>query len=132
MGVKQKILVVDDEQDILEILDYNLRKQGYIVFKARNGQEALEKAITVLPDLIILDIRMPEMNGIDVCRNIRKVDELKTTPVLFLTADADEYTSMSALESGGDHFITKPIHPSLLFSMIRECLENLTENDQLS
>lgn len=115
-----KVLVVDDEPDIVEILRYNLQKHYYTVLTASNGNDAVDIAITEIPDLIILDIRMPGISGIETCRKIRTFDSLKSIPVLFLTADTDEYTSMSAIEAGGNHFITKPIHPTILINMIKE------------
>ena len=117
-----KVLVVDDEPDVVEILSYNLKKENYQVFKAYNGLECIESAIKNRPDLIIMDIRMPEMTGIDTCRLIRQNDSLKDIPVLFLTADSDEYTSMSAMKAGGSHFITKPIRPAILIGMIKELI----------
>ncbi len=115
-----KVLVVDDEPDIVEILRYNLQKQNYMVLTASNGIDAVAIAIAEIPDLIILDVRMPGLSGIETCRKIRTFPSLKSTPVLFLTADTDEYTSMSAIEAGGNHFITKPIHPTILLNMIKE------------
>ncbi len=117
-----KVLIVDDEPDIIEILRYNLVQEKYEVLKAYNGIEAVELAIKHLPDLIIMDIRMPEITGIEACRKIRLIDSLKNTPVLFLTADSDEYTTMNAFEAGGSHFITKPIRPSIIMNMIRELI----------
>ena len=117
-----KILVTDDEEDIVEILTYNLEKAGYFVVKASNGLDCLKVAALELPDLIILDIRMPGLNGIDTCRQLRTIEALKRIPVLFLTADSDEFTSMRAFDAGGDHFITKPIKPSILVNMINELL----------
>ncbi len=115
-----KVLVVDDEPDIVEILRYNLQKQNFMVLTASNGIDAVAIAIAEIPDLIILDVRMPGLSGIETCRKIRTFPSLKSTPVLFLTADTDEYTSMSAIEAGGNHFITKPIHPTILLNMIKE------------
>jgi two-component system alkaline phosphatase synthesis response regulator PhoP len=117
-----KILVVDDEPDIVEILSYNLQKSNYQVLKATNGLECLEVAQQTHPDLIILDIRMPGMNGIETCRKLRQIDGFQNTPVLFLTADSDEYTTMSAFDAGGSHFITKPIRPAILVNMIKELI----------
>jgi len=117
-----KVLVVDDEPDVVEILSYNLKKENYQVFKAYNGLQCIESAIKNQPDLIIMDIRMPEMTGIETCRLIRQNESLKDIPVLFLTADSDEYTSMSAMEAGGSHFITKPIRPAILLGMIKELI----------
>ena len=118
-----KILVVDDEPDIVEILSYNLTKENYEVSKAYNGYEAVSFAMKNHPDLIIMDIRMPEMNGIEACRLIKKNEFMKNIPILFLTADNDEYTSLSAVEAGGDHFVTKPIRPSILIGMIHDLIK---------
>jgi two-component system, OmpR family, alkaline phosphatase synthesis response regulator PhoP len=115
-----KVLVVDDEPDIVEILSYNLAKENFEVSKAYNGYEAVSYALKNHPDLIIMDIRMPEMNGIEACRMIKKNELMKNIPVLFLTADNDEYASLSAVEAGGDHFVTKPVRPAILIGMIRE------------
>lgn len=118
-----KVLVVDDEPDIVEILTYNLTKENFSVVKAYSGQECLIQAAFTQPDLIIMDIRMPGLTGIETCRTLKKDDRLKEIPVLFLTADADEFTSMNAMEAGGSHFITKPIRPNLIVGMVRELLK---------
>ncbi|MEO8088271.1 MAG: response regulator [Bacteroidota bacterium] len=118
-----KVLVVDDEPDIVEILSYNLTKENFEVSKAYNGYEAVSFALKNMPDLIIMDIRMPEMNGIEACRMIKKNEQMKNIPILFLTADNDEYTSLSAVEAGGDHFVTKPIRPAILMGMIHELIK---------
>jgi two-component system alkaline phosphatase synthesis response regulator PhoP len=122
MNVLPKVLVVDDEPDIVEILRYNLQKLNFSVLTASNGKDAIDIAKIEIPDLIILDVRMPGLSGIETCRKIRTFDSLKNIPVLFLTADTDEYTSMSAIEAGGNHFITKPIHPTILLNMIKEII----------
>lgn len=118
-----KVLIVDDEPDVVEILRYNLSKEKYEVYTAYNGIDALALAIKNIPDLIIMDIRMPGISGIETCRKIRLVSSLITTPVLFLTADSDEYTTMNAFEAGANHFITKPIRPSILLEMIHELIK---------
>ncbi len=123
MNQNLKVLVVDDEPDVVEILSYNLKKEKYVVFQAYNGKQCLESAMLNHPDIIIMDIRMPEMSGIETCRAIRQNEKLKDIPILFLTADSDEYTTMSAMEAGGDHFITKPIRPALLIGMIKELIK---------
>ena len=116
----RKILVVDDEPDIDEILTYNLEKENFTVFKAYSGEECITSAIDNNPDMIILDIRMPGMTGIEACRTLRLNKTFENTPILFLTADSDEYTTMNAFDAGGSHFITKPIKPSILVSIIKE------------
>jgi len=118
-----KVLVVDDEQDIVEILSYNLSRQNLEVSRAYSGKECLQLAKKIRPDLIVMDIRMPEMNGIEACRILKHDDELKNTPVLFLTADTERYTSMSALQAGADHFLTKPIRITLLTSIILNMIQ---------
>ena len=115
-----KILVVDDEPDIVEILKYNLEKEKFTVFKAYSGEECITSANANNPDMIILDIRMPGMTGIEACRTLRENEKFAETPILFLTADSDEYTTMNAFDAGGSHFITKPIKPSILVSIIKE------------
>ena len=115
-----KILIVDDDPDVVEILSYNLLKQKYEVFKATNGNEGLVAVMESSPDLIILDIRMPEMNGIEMCREMKRSEIYSKIPVLFLTADTDEYTMLSAIEAGGDHFITKPVKPKLILDLVEE------------
>lgn len=117
-----KVLVVDDEPDVVEILRYNLTKNGFKVFTAYNGKEAIEQALICNPELIIMDIRMPGISGIETCREMRKIEILKQTPVLFLTADSDEYTTLNAFDAGANHFVTKPIKPVVLLDMIRELL----------
>ncbi|MBK6396809.1 MAG: response regulator [Bacteroidetes bacterium] len=118
-----KILVVDDEPDIVEILKYNLEKEKFTVFKAYSGEECITSANANNPDMIILDIRMPGMTGIEACRTLRENEKFAETPILFLTADSDEYTTMNAFDAGGSHFITKPIKPSILVSIIKELTE---------
>jgi two-component system alkaline phosphatase synthesis response regulator PhoP len=118
------ILVVDDEPDVVEILRYNLSKNHYRVVTASNGEDAVKEATEIHPDLIIMDIRMPGMSGIEACRKIRTDNSLSLTPILFLTADSDEYTTMNAFEAGANHFITKPIRPVILLEMIAELFRN--------
>ncbi len=117
-----KILVVDDEPDILEILSYNLRKEGYQVFTANNGGEAVEKAAEVKPTLIILDIMMPQMDGVEVCRTIRGNKDFDDTLIAFLTAREEDYSQIAALDVGGDDYITKPIKPRVLMSRVKALL----------
>ena len=126
MNTGLKVLIVDDEPDVVEILRYNLVKENFIVFKAYNGKDAIELAKQNTPDLIIMDIRMQGISGIETCREMRLIDTLKTTPVLFLTADSDEYTTMNAFEAGANHFVTKPIRPTILLEMIGELIKQKT------
>lgn len=121
-----KILVVDDEPDILNILSYNLKKEGYSVEVANNGAEALEVSEEFNPDLIILDIMMPEMDGIEVCKELRKKQKFQNTIIAFLTARNEDFTQILALDNGGDDFITKPIKPNVLKSRISALLRRKT------
>lgn len=117
--IERKILVVDDEEDIVELLCYNLEKEGYLVRSAPNGKLGVEIAKTFQPDLIILDIMMPVMDGIDAGRLIRSTPELKNTFILYLTARAEEYSEIAAFEVGADDYIIKPIKPRALLSRIQ-------------
>ena len=116
---KTKILVVDDEPDILEILTYNLEKEGFEVFTASNGEEGLRVAVQTMPDLIILDIMMPQMDGVEVCRNLRANAKFNDTLIAFLTAREEDYSQIAALDVGGDDYITKPIRPRVLVSRVK-------------
>ncbi|MFZ5970921.1 MAG: response regulator transcription factor [Bacteroidota bacterium] len=120
MGSKpsQKVLVVDDEEPILELLKYNLEKQGYDVRTASDGFTAVETARRFHPDLVLLDIMMPKMDGVETCRQIRAIPELQNTFVVFLTARAEEYSEVAAFDVGADDYITKPIKPRALMSRI--------------
>ena len=117
-----KILVVDDEPDILEFISYNLKQQGYQVSIADNGNVGLEKARQFKPHLIILDIMMPEMDGVEVCRRLREHPEFEQTIIAFLTARSEDFTLIAALDAGGDDFINKPIRPRVLVSRIKALL----------
>ncbi|MGI4751360.1 MAG: response regulator transcription factor [Janthinobacterium lividum] len=119
---KQKILIVDDEPDILELIEYNLNKEGYQVFVAHNGQEAVTEAKKVLPDLIILDVMMPKMDGIEACRIMRTMPEFKNTFMVFLTARSEEYSEIAGFNVGADDYIAKPIKPRALVSRINAIL----------
>ena len=119
MDTKGKILVVDDEPDIIEFISYNLSKEGYTVQAASNGLKAIEVASTFDPDLIILDIMMPEMDGVEVCKRLRTQPQFESTLIAFLTARNEDYTQITALENGGDDYITKPIKPGVLISRIK-------------
>ncbi len=117
-----KILLVDDEKDILEFLSYNLKKSGYNVFTANNGIDALKTARKVKPDLVVLDVMMPKMDGIQVCEEIRSDKLLQDTFVLFLTARSEEYSELAGFGVGADDYVTKPIKPKLLISRIQAIL----------
>ncbi|HLP95347.1 MAG: response regulator transcription factor [Chitinophagales bacterium] len=117
-----KILIVDDEPDILEFLQYNLRKEGYQVVTAPDGLQALTVAEREKPDLILLDIMMPEMDGVETCRQLRSKKEFNDTPIAFLTARDEDFSQIAALDVGGDDYITKPIKPRVLMSRINALL----------
>src|SRR5687767_15746827 len=120
MGNKQmhKVLVVDDEEPILELLKYNLEKNGYEVKTAQDGARAVDIAKKFIPDLVLLDIMMPKMDGVETCRQLRDVPELQKMFVVFLTARSEEYSEVAAFDIGADDYITKPIKPRALMSRI--------------
>ncbi|MGB5318308.1 response regulator transcription factor, partial [Eudoraea sp.] len=120
---------VDDEPDILEILNYNLSAQGYQVFTAKNGIEGVEKAKKKTPHLIILDVMMPEMDGIEACEIIRNTKGLENTLITFLTARGEDYSQVAGYNAGADDYITKPIKPKLLVSKIKGLLRRFNENE---
>ena len=117
-----KILVVDDEPDILEFLRYNLVKEGYHVLTASNGEEGIKIAVAEVPNLIILDIMMPKMDGVEVCRQLRNKPEFDRTVITFLTAREEDYSQIAALDVGGDDYITKPIRPRVFLSRVKALL----------
>ena len=117
-----KILVVDDEPDILEFLRYNLVKEGYHVLTASNGEEGIKIAVAEVPNLIILDIMMPKMDGVEVCRQLRNRPEFDRTVITFLTAREEDYSQIAALDVGGDDYITKPIRPRVFLSRVKALL----------
>ena len=119
---KNKILLVDDEADILEFLSYNLKKEGYHVFTANNGKEAVTVAKKENPDVIILDVMMPDMDGIETCREIRDLPGLKDVMIAFLTARNEDYSQIAGFEVGADDYINKPIKPRVLISRIKALL----------
>ncbi|ALJ05882.1 ArsR family transcriptional regulator [Pseudalgibacter alginicilyticus] len=124
-----KILLVDDEPDILEIVGYNLSNEGYQVITAENGLEAVKKAKKELPHLIIMDVMMPEMDGIEACENIRKNPDLKDTIVTFLTARGEDYSQVAGFDAGADDYITKPIKPKVLVSKVKALLRRFKEEE---
>lgn len=117
-----KILVVDDEPDILDFLKYNLVKEGFDVATASNGKDGIKEAKRFQPDLIILDIMMPKMDGVEVCRQLRNDPDFKRTIITFLTAREEDYSQIAALDVGGDDYITKPIRPRVFISRVRALL----------
>lgn len=127
-----KILLVDDEQDILEIVGYNLTQEGYQISTASNGKEAIQKAKKELPHLIIMDVMMPEMDGMEACENIRKLPELSNVIIAFLTARSEDYSQVAGFDAGADDYITKPIKPKLLVSKVKALLRRLKEDEQNS
>ncbi|MDH7445999.1 response regulator transcription factor [Aquimarina sp. 2201CG14-23] len=123
------ILLVDDEPDILEIVGYNLTAEGYNVLTAENGIEAVKIAKKKKPQLIILDVMMPEMDGIEACEQIRKVPDLENTIITFLTARGEDYSQVAGFDAGADDYITKPIRPKVLVSKVKALLRRLKEDD---
>ena len=133
--MSNKILIVDDEPDIVELLDYHLKKEGFSTKSASNGNEALEIAKSFLPDLVLLDLMMPEMDGIETCIQIRENIELKDTIIALLTARSEDYSQIAGFDSGADDYITKPIKPRVLISRIKALLrrnETSIKNDKIS
>jgi len=120
-----KILLVDDEPDILEFMEYNLKKEGYQVLQAKNGKEAVEVAKKEFPHLVILDIMMPVMDGIEACRVMREIPELQNTLITFLTARNEEYSQLAGFDVGADDYITKPIKPRIMLSRVKALLRRL-------
>ncbi|AZI19887.1 response regulator transcription factor [Chryseobacterium taklimakanense] len=119
----KKILLIDDEQDILEILSYNLEKEGYQVFTADNGNDGIEKAKEILPDLILLDVMMPEKDGIETCQDLRKVKELQKTLIVFLSARGEEFSQLAGYQAGANDYVVKVIKPKILISKINALLQ---------
>jgi len=119
---KHRILVVDDEPDILEFIRYNLSKEGFDVTVASDGKKALKKAKEVKPELILLDVMMPEMDGIETCMELREMEETKNVFIAFLTARSEDYSQIAGFDAGADDYITKPIKPRVLISRIKAML----------
>lgn len=127
-----KILLVDDEQDILEIVGYNLSQEGYQIVTASNGKEAIVKAKKEHPQLIIMDVMMPEMDGMEACESIRKLPELANVIITFLTARNEDYSQVAGFDAGADDYITKPIKPKLLVSKVKALLRRLKGDEHAS
>ena len=125
-----KILLVDDEPDILEIISYTLKSDGYLVFTAENGIKAIELAKKVKPQLIILDVMMPEMDGIEACEIIRNDSEIGNSLIVFLSARGEDYSQIAGFNAGADDFITKPIKPKVLKSKIKSLLRRLSQEER--
>ena len=125
-----KILLVDDDADILEIVGYNLSQEGYQISTAINGRDAIAKAKKTLPHLIIMDVMMPEMDGMEACENIRKIPELSNVIITFLTARSEDYSQVAGFDAGADDYITKPIKQKLLVSKVKALLRRLKETEK--
>lgn len=129
MSTTKKILIADDEPDILEIIQFNLQQEGYEVVTAKTGDDAIEKAKRHKPDLIILDIMMPGKNGIEVCNLLRMMPDFKKTLIVFLTAMSDEGTEIKGLETGADDYLTKPISPKVLVSKVNSLFRRFEKDE---
>ena len=129
-NLKFSILLVDDESDILEFLGYNLSKEGYNVYKAKSAKEGLKIALEIKPHLIVLDVMMPEMDGIEACREIKQNKLLEKTIVIFLTARAEDYSQIAGLEAGADDYITKPVKPRVFLSKVKSLLRRFNRNEE--
>jgi two-component system alkaline phosphatase synthesis response regulator PhoP len=127
---KFRILLVDDEEDILEFLGYNLEKEGFTIATAKNGINAIEVAKEFDPHLVLLDVMMPRMDGIEACEEIRKIPQLKNILIAFLTARGEDYSQIAGFDAGGDDYITKPIKPKLLISKVKALLKRYQKADK--
>lgn len=125
----KKVLIVDDEPDILEIISYNLIKEGYEIQTAKDGIEALDRVASFKPDLVILDIMMPKMNGVEVCKTLRLKPEYNDTLIIFLTALSDESSQIKGLETGADDYVSKPISPKVLVSRVNAVFRRLNKEE---
>lgn len=132
MADKQTILVVDDEQDLLDLIEYNLKKEGFDVLKAEDGKQGIKMARKHSPNLILLDIMMPKMDGLEAVEVMRDDEDLKRIPVIFLTARGDEKTEVEGLNKGGDDYITKPISTTKLISRIKAVLRRFEDNEEFT
>ena len=126
-----KILIVDDDLDIIEILKYNLKKSGYSTKSANNGIEAIKKAKKFIPHIILMDVMMPEMSGIEACSEIKQIDELRETIIIFLSARSEDYTKISAYDAGADDYISKPVQPKILLKKISNIAKKINSNKNL-
>ena len=125
-----KVLLVDDEPDVLEIVGYNLKNEGYQIFRASNGLEAIDKAREVLPHLILLDVMMPIMDGVEACQKIRKIDQLQEVIIAFFTARGEDYSQLAGFEAGADDYITKPVKPKILVSKVNSLLRRVRKGQE--
>ena len=128
MSQISKILVVDDDPDIVEVLRYNLSMAGYDIKSATNGKEAIKKAKIFLPEIILLDVMMPEMDGIETCTIIKEIPSLNNTRIIFLSARNEDYTQLSAFDAGADDYITKPVKPKILLKKIASILKRINKS----
>ncbi|MBT5232418.1 MAG: response regulator transcription factor [Flavobacteriaceae bacterium] len=124
-----KILIVDDDPDIIEILRYNLSLAGYEVKAASNGKEAIKKAKIFIPEIILLDVMMPEMDGIEACRLIREISSLNNSRIIFLSARNEDYTQLSAFDAGADDYISKPVKPKILLKKISSIFKRIHKKE---
>lgn len=125
--MRKRILIIDDEPDIVEILSYNLEKEGYDVYTASNGNEGIEQAKLVIPDLILLDVMMPEKDGIETCQELREIKELKKTLIVFLSARGEEFSQLAGFQAGANDYIVKLIKPKILISKVNALLQLATQ-----
>ena len=125
MNMSYKVLLVDDEPDILEFVSYNLTKEGFDVYTASNGKEAVTKALEIIPHLVILDVMMPVMDGVEACEQMRSYEQLKHTIIAFLTARGEDYSQIAGFDAGADDYISKPISPKVLVSRVKALLKRL-------
>jgi len=130
-STNQIILLVDDEDDILEFLSYNLKKNGYQVYTAKDGEEGIKKAIKIKPDLIILDVMMPNMDGIETCEQLRSIKEIGNPIIIFLTARSEDYSQIAGYDVGADDYVTKPIKPKILVSKVKSLLRRSNKTEDL-
>jgi two-component system alkaline phosphatase synthesis response regulator PhoP len=127
-NLPMKILIVDDEPDIIEILKYNLNNEGYDVKSANDGKKAVEKAKKFIPDIILLDVMMPGMDGIEACKEIKKISSLSNTRIIFLSARSEDFTQIAAFDAGADDYVTKPVKPKILIKKISSISKRINNN----
>ena len=131
-NLSTKILIVDDDPEIIEILNYNLVNSGFITKSASNGLEAIKKAKKFIPDIILLDVMMPEMDGIEACIKIREIKTLTSTRIIFLSARGEDFTQIAAFDAGADDYISKPVKPKILLKKISSIAKRLDRNKNTS
>jgi len=127
-----KVLLVDDEPDVLEIVGYNLKNEGYQIFTATNGLEAIDKAKEIMPHLILLDVMMPKMDGVEACQKIRKIDKFRDVIVAFFTARGEDYSQLAGFDAGADDYITKPVKPKVLVSKVNSLLRRIRHIEEIN